>query len=160
MIALALDPGATTGYCVAYLNENKLWVAPMERKFTLGELYDFLGWFKPYDAYVIYEDFTYRNASRMGLDLTPVKMIGVIELIGEQHGIGGLCKQTAAQGKGFFTDKRLKDMGVYKIGCNHGRDATRHLLQWFTFGEGSQFAHALIEYEMIEPGDIYEKIRA
>jgi hypothetical protein len=161
VIALALDPGVTTGYCIGLLEENKLWVAPHERKFSLAELYDYLNWFSPYDIFVVYEDFQYRNAPRAGLDLTPVKMIGIIELFAESgdHSQQWYYKQTPAQGKGFFTDQRLKDMGVYKVGKAHGRDATRHLLQWYTFGAGSRYKPDDDVYEMIEPGDIYEKIR-
>lgn len=165
MIALALDPGVTTGYCIGLLDGNKMWVAPHEKKFTLAELYDYLRWFEPYDIYVVYEDFQYRNVSRAGLDLTPVKMIGIIEFFAEKgdHSEQWYYKQTPAQGKGFFSDARLKEMGLYKVGSAHGRDATRHLLQWFVFGAGSQFyppPGITMDYEMIEPGEIYEKIRS
>lgn len=163
MIALALDPGVTTGYCIGFLEENKLWVAPHEKKFSLYELYQYIDWYRNFDFNLIYEDFQYRNVSRAGLDLTPVKMIGVIEMIVELHQGHTIdaYKQTPAQGKGFFNDARLKEMGIYKVGNAHGRDATRHLMQWLTFGAGSQFYKAAeVECEMIEPGDIYEKIRA
>lgn len=162
MIALALDPGVTTGLCLGLLEENKLYVAPDEKRFSLRELYDFMFWFRSYDTYVVYEDFQYRNMPRAGLDLTPVKMIGIIEYFAEADiNTDHYYKQTPAQGKGFFSDARLKNMGIYKVGKAHGRDATRHLLQWLTFGAGSQFPQDItnLEFEMIEPADMYEKIR-
>lgn len=163
MLAVAFDPGTTTGICIGLLEENKLWVAPDERKFGLTQLYDCLIWFEPYDPYVIYEDFQYRNYARAGLDLTPVKMIGIIELFSENNE-GKFFKQTPAQGKGFFSDTRLKNMDIYKVGKQHGRDATRHLMQWLTFGAGSQFTTEFntdnpLPIEMIESADIYERIR-
>jgi hypothetical protein len=158
MIALALDPGVTTGTCIGFLNEDKFYIAPDERKFSLIGLFDYLRWFADFDTYVIYEDFQYRNQPRTGLDLTPVKMIGVIELCAQWHweAEAEFFKQTPAQGKGFYSDARLKAMDIYKVGKSHGRDATRHLMQWATFGPGAQHVNfQKVPIEMIEPAEIY-----
>jgi hypothetical protein len=163
VIALALDPGVTTGLCVCFLNEDKLHVAPDERKFSLLGLFDYIRWFADYDSYVVYEDFQYRNQPRTGLDLTPVKMIGIIELCAQwywEDEEAEFFKQTPAQGKGFYSDARLKAMGIYRTGKAHGRDATRHLMQWATFGAGSQYVDLqAVTIEMIEPAQIYDMIQ-
>lgn len=142
--ALALDPGGTTGYCyarrlhsgtlsleVGESQLSKLGMYQMVRDFCRGDM----------NRHVIYESFQYRNVARMGLDLTPVELIGVIELINEERfGNAVFYHQMASQAKAHFTDDMLKEKGVYKRGKKHGRDATRHMLYWLTFGPGAQFA--------------------
>ena len=136
---LALDPGVTTGYCFGTYADRKLYLIPGQRKFSLGELYKLLNRvsFIP-GTHTIYEDFAYRNASRSGLDLTPVKMIAIIELWDEYKNRRSMFyKQTAADGKAFYSDAKLKEMELYVKGLKHGMDATRHLLHWATFKAGS-----------------------
>lgn len=53
--------------------------------------------------------------------------------------IGKFKLQTAAQGKGHFTNDKLKALDLYNRKTSHGRDAVRHILQWFHFQEGFQF---------------------
>lgn len=144
MNILAIDPGKTTGLCFANLHEDRLLrLAVHEAEYSLGAMYNLLRHLtdaRPNRTHVIYEDFEYRNYARMGLDLTPVKIIGVIELFREWHEpFVGFYKQSAATGKAFYTDTKLKELGVYAVGKKHGRDATRHLLQWANFGAGGQF---------------------
>lgn len=141
---LSLDPGATTGYALAASNGQRIRISVDEKQFTLDEMYHLLERHRQHaDAHVIYEDFAYRNVSRMGLDLTPVKMIGIIELFKERYEpFVTFTKQTAAQGKYFYSDTTLRELGVYKKGKKHGRDATRHLLYWINFGAGGEFIKA------------------
>lgn len=139
---LALDPGKTTGICEGYLKDTELTLIVDQQELSLSALYEllskFLELYNPLS--IIYEDFQYRNYARSGLDLTPVKIIGVIEMFREWHEpFVGFYKQSAATGKAFFNDFKLKELGAYKVGKQHGRDATRHLLQWAYFGPGAQF---------------------
>lgn len=160
---LALDPGKTTGICLATLTD-KLYLAPHEDMLTCGAMYNLLRWFcdaRPNNAHVIYEDFEYRNNPRMGLNLMPVKIIGIIELFKEWHEpFISFTKQSAATGKAFYNDDRLKALGVYKVGMQHGRDATRHLLQWANFGAGGQYMDATtIQMEMQDIDPLWEAVR-
>jgi hypothetical protein len=156
--ALALDPGGTTGFAAVYLRKsNGLTLRTGEKQFSPSEIYAFLADFTDtcrYDeGHVIYEDFHYRNASRAGLDLTPVKLIGIIELYKERYESSmSFTSQTAAIGKGYWTDLKLKEKGIYAKGKPHGRDATRHLMYWLAFGAGSKYVnvdHTEIEFEVI-----------
>ncbi len=148
MKALALDPGKTTGYAVAYVGgDGSMDIEVGEEAFSLDGIYEFIERFIGVEqthtpAHIIYEDFNYRNASRAGLDLTPVKMIGIIELYKERfEPFVGFHKQSAATGKAFWSDDKLKAKGIHAKGRKHGRDATRHLMQWLSFGAGSQYAN-------------------
>jgi len=148
---LAIDPGVTTGLCHGKLDTTAgtLTVRPEQDKYSPNELLNLLMDAVPEKhegmLHVIYESFQYRNASRAGLNLTPVKLIGVIELFDERYvqddGLSHvrLYEQSPATGKAFFRDDRLKELDIYEVGCEHGRDATRHLMQWITFGAGSQY---------------------
>ena len=152
---LSLDPGGTTGYCNGWIYRGdrlKLYVDQAE--WSPLALYDVLEAHCSIDSSplsIIYEGFSYRNRPRMGLDLTPVKLIGIIELYKERYEpFVEFTMQSAATGKAFYTDDRLKQVGAYKPGKQHGRDATRHLLQWATHGAGSQYIdmpYATIEME-------------
>jgi hypothetical protein len=140
---LSLDPGVTTGYAAAYYSTDRLSIGVDEHVWTPRGLYD---WLKVYlresnaPTTIIYEGFEYRNKPRTGLNLTPVELIGVIKIFKERHEpIVDFVMQSAASGKAFFSDDKLKVMGAYKPGKKHGRDATRHLLQWANFGAGAQW---------------------
>jgi len=99
-------------------------------------LWDALELLKP-DS-LICESFEYRQNSRAGLDLTPAHLIGVVKLYGDKHDCR-LFFQTAAKGKGYYTDSALKNALVFNSHFRHGRDAVRHLLTWFTFGAGYKY---------------------
>jgi sulfur transfer complex TusBCD TusB component (DsrH family) len=139
---LAIDPGVTTGYCQAKLDNGILLMAPRETKLTLLKmetmLLDAINRY-PQSLHIIYEDFQYRNVARTGLNLYPVKLIGVIELVQEKYPSVGFYKQSASTGKGYWSDEALREIGVYQRGTPHGRDAQRHLLHWLAFKEGSQY---------------------
>jgi hypothetical protein len=144
MIALlSLDPGVTMGVCHGELEDAKLKLLVDQDKLSLSDIHDMLDIFMlkhRRSNHLIYESFEYRQVARKGLDLTPVKIIGVIELFREWHEPEvRFYAQSASQGKNFYTDAKLKELGVYKKGCEHGRDATRHLLHWLNFGAGGQF---------------------
>lgn len=130
---LAIDPGGTTGLCLGVKEGKKLTVSPMQDRYTP---FTFRLMLENYNHYVVCESFEYRKASRAGLDLTPVHLIGVAMAWVPSD---KLRFQTAAQGKGFFSNEKLKQLDIYIAGKPHAMDAARHLLHWYKFGFGSQF---------------------
>ena len=144
---LSIDPGGTTGYCYAKIRENVVTLTPNEKRTTPGGLYELLQWFIDEDqgrgkSHVVYEDFQFRQGIRTGLDLTPAKLIGVIELCAESTSfVQFYVQQPSVQGdKAFFTNDRLKELDAYwPHGKGHARSATKHLLYWLKFGAGAQY---------------------
>lgn len=143
---VSLDPGVTSGYALAVVEDpSRVFIAYGENRMTVRDLWD--GLIKLSPDILICEDFEYRNRARAGLDLTPVKMIGVVELwaspvkvaYGKETKGFDVYFQKAAEGKGHFSNEKLKEIGVYQKGVNHGRDACRHLLHWLQFGAGFQY---------------------
>ena len=147
---LALDPGVTTGIArgkITIVGRKTLKIEVSQEKWELSNLYvQLLKWWqmdKEWYHHLVYEDFVFRSGVGTGAELMPVKLQGVIELFGEQQQFNGikLWKQNpSVQGdKAFYTNDRLKELGLYVKGKEHGRSATKHLLHWLTFGAGAQF---------------------
>lgn len=152
---ISIDPGRTTGYCYAQIIEGKpLEYFPFQAMDEVDDLWRRLAEFKP--RYIIIEDFEFRQRARTGLVLFSVELIGVARLYSlvAPHQCS-IFIQKASQGKGYYSDATLKAHNLHRRGVPHGMDASRHLLQWFTFGAGyqynngkPQFAKCLIDWGM------------
>jgi len=145
-LILAIDPGVTTGWCWGNLYEHSLEISPQQSEMTTQDIEILLlnaMHSSPKNLHVVYEDFQFRNASRSGLNLYPAKLQGVIELVSEKNPqVPFYVQQPSVQGdKAYFSNDRLKELGIYKRGTEHGRSAEKHLLHWLAFKEGSQFAN-------------------
>lgn len=135
---LSFDPGVTTGICTGLIfPNNPMEVGSMQKRWEVEDLWWFLDNQKP--DVMVYETFEYRNRSRKGLVLFSRELIGIIRLYGRLHQVP-MFDQSAYQGVGgYFTDAQLKEGNVYKPKMVHAMDATRHLLQWYTFGPGYKY---------------------
>lgn len=136
---LAIDPGGTTGYCKGSYDGTTLTLKPGQKKMSGSELFDLIQGEVPAPDegkfYLIYEKFHYRNKARPGLDLTPANLIGVIDLAVDQMGLIDFA-QMPSEAMGYWTDDQLRRFQIYVPGLQHGRDAMRHLLQWWQFKYG------------------------
>lgn len=133
----AFDPGRTTGYALCSLEDEALYIAYDEAEFTHDELWNFICYLDT-GTTIICENFEFRQGARTGLDLYPVELIGIIKLFADKYEYG-LHMQSAATGKGYYSDALLKKHDLYRAGFEHGRDAARHLLHWYMFGPGYQY---------------------
>lgn len=138
---IAIDPGVTSGFCYGHLIPGeRLDFFPTQFVDDVDDLWRRLDDLKP--RYIIMEDFAYRQGrQRSGINLFPVQLIGIARF----YAVWGNHKcaiqlQSASQAKGYFTDAKLKSFKYHVRGMPHGMDATRHLLQWITFGSGYQFS--------------------
>lgn len=136
---MSVDPGITTGFCYAKLEKKgdilEYW--PFQFQDSVVDFWERLHRVKP--DYIIIEDFEFRKGARGGLELFPVKLIGLVELYCYTDNRPKLFIQKASTGKAYYTDQTLKQLNLYVRGKPHAMDASRHLLQWFTFGFGFQF---------------------
>ena len=133
---ISIDPGITTGYCRALVDNKGCAVRPYQAKNDVWQHWDELKAYHP--DIIIIEDFEYRKGQRDGLILFSVQLIGVTRLWAKQNN-ATLYIQKAMEGKSHFSNELLKDRGVYKRGMPHAMDATRHLIHWFTFKAGYQY---------------------
>lgn len=154
--AVAFDPGKTTGFATGEMvelsagetfkkehpYENDIYWSGMliqtaQAEMTHADIMNWLNNMKP--DYIICERFDFRNRARTGLELISREFIGVINLYCEMNTDCTLVMQSASQGKGHFTNEKLKMAHVYRKGCDHANDAVRHLLYWYRFGSGHQY---------------------
>jgi hypothetical protein len=137
---LAVDPGGTSG-CVIYSAgiDHDLSVPSMSRTRIwetkqLGptphheELWRLLTDIQP--SIVICERFlNQQNAAALMVSLEYVGVIRLYCAMAEKH----LVLQNANQAKEFWTDQKLKWLGLYKPNEKHAMDAMRHMLYFLTF---------------------------
>lgn len=146
---LAIDPGVTTGFAmVDFLREGPV-VDYRQDKLTPREFGDFALALNA--NHYICESFQHRSGEFHKDVLFPVELIGVLKYVLDEDSreVQLLWFQPpATQGKktAFFTDEKIKDMGLWKPGLDHGRSALKHLLHWFRFGFGACIPQAKINF--------------
>lgn len=134
MRVLALDPGRCSGYALAYKDEESFDLCYAQAEWSHIELYEFI-WKLRY-TYIICESFEFRQGKQLGVDLYPCELIGIVKLLSPEV----FMQPASVQGKkAYFSDNKLKQMGLYVKGVEHGRSAVKHLLQWFYHGSGYRF---------------------
>lgn len=126
MRILAVDPGRTTGLALAIDGELE-WQTQDVGYHSLDILLD-----RTVPDVLVVERFLYQRREKV--DLTPVEMIGICKLYAEINGkLVEYHEQTPAQAKKFWTDKKLREAGVWIPSSPHAMDATRHLLYYLSF---------------------------
>jgi hypothetical protein len=141
---LSLDPGGCTGICEATIHteENLFQLNYWQKKWLEADIWQHLHEYKP-DA-LVYESFQYRaGGMRQSGILRPVELIGVLRLYEQLYApLSGTYPQGSSKAVGkdaIFTDLKIKEMGLYIPGLEHGRVALKHLLYWAHYGGGTQF---------------------
>jgi hypothetical protein len=141
MIAIALDPGVTTGYAIGDIDNNgKMNVVSGQERWGHEDLWVFLIQNKP--EVIVSERFEFRNKARTGLELYSRELIGVTKLYAQIHMWPPHAVIEQMPGTvlgGFFSDDQLKRDHLYKEARPHANDAMRHLLHWYQFGSGYQY---------------------
>lgn len=124
MTVLALDPGKTTG--VATWHAGEFFIE--QAQYSPLALYNRLWAWSP--EVIVYESFVYIPGLGHA-DLTPVELIGIIKMYHEMFG-SDLHSYTPHIGKAFWTDDKIRSIGLWKKGQRHGMDALKHLLKYLT----------------------------
>ncbi len=151
---LSLDPGVTTGWCRADLEDSFVSLLPGQGELSHRQIYSLLATYEPH--YVVCEDFEYRpGQAKDYIVLTSLEYIGVVKLYAEPSSTRmwiqpKLSMQKAAEGKGYYSNDKLKELGVYKRGLPHGMDALRHMLHWFTFKAGYGLTDGKAQFKLYE----------
>lgn len=134
---LCFDPGHTTGFAIFQgldlIESGELVTKPIdaavrnvERMFNHCE-----------PDIVVMEDYRvykWKTEHHGGSELLTTRVIGCIETFCVLNFVSNVIKQPAHIGKGFATDKRLREWGFYKKGERHARDAIRHGCYFLLFG--------------------------
>lgn len=130
MRIVAVDPGVTTGLCF-YAPEfetlERMQLGPADHHL---ELFYILEEFKP--DIIICESFQNMSDLQQEATTKPLEYIGIVKLY-QQVSYCKLGMQGANAGKEFWSDEKLKKVGLYEKGRPHSNDATRHFLYFWTF---------------------------
>lgn len=119
---LAFDPGETTGWAAYSARFDTYRCGELDD--DLGNLYAFMTKAKP--SKVAYE--TFRKRAQIDTDrLYSPQVIGVIRLWAQQKYIPTF-KFSPSQTKSFWTDVKIKRLGLWVPGQKHAMDAVRVLL--------------------------------
>lgn len=139
---LVFDPGKSTGWC---LYEN----GKLSRNGEITDCYDdkniditgimnLLQEIKP--DFVLYEDYkvySHKLERHTYSSVFAVRLIGLIETYIQMNNIPS-HKQMAVTAKGFVTDEKLKQWGLWQVGSRHARDAIRHACYFLLFYKKGQ----------------------
>jgi hypothetical protein len=120
---IAFDPGVTTG--IVLYSEDEYTLAEVV---GLRSVWDILHEVEPQT--IIFEKFFYQRRDKV--DLTPVEVIGVIRLYAHLTNTL-LWGQSPQEAKRFWTDDKIKRMGLWEPGKRHATDALRHILHFQVF---------------------------
>jgi hypothetical protein len=122
---MAFDPGATTGVAILSNDTWSTYQLPLKTyPHPHKALYDHISEVKP--TTIVYEAFLHRQG-QTGAQYTGVECIGVILLWAQQNQVTA-HSITPSHGKAFWTNEKLKALGIYKTGQPHGMDAVRVLM--------------------------------
>lgn len=138
MRVLAIDPGGTSGIVVVE-GDRMLFAAaePLSAAAIIPYLDQLNDRYAPdvvvVEDYRVYRHKLYQHANS---DLHTARVIGAIEAWCGYRG-KPLRYQMASEAKGFFTDRRLLQVGLYHHN-RHVRDAIRHALHYLRFRVGEQ----------------------
>jgi len=146
MRILSFDPGGTTGWALWEGNGDRIGtgynfgqMGPGDHHLQLQQFVEQQHSGK--DFQVVCESFEYRqNQDRTTVSLVSVEYIGVLKLIEQDRSytFNKVVWQTAAKGKAFWTDDKIKKLGLWWPGHKHAMDALRHLLYYRAFELGDK----------------------
>lgn len=126
---LTLDPGETTGLCTFYQGNKSFFVTQLETP-TIERGIQEIRHYLEHMQHVRMEDYkvyAHKAGDHAGLRLHTSELIGCIKTLCYQNAIPYTLK-LAMHAKQFWTDEKLKAVGLYSPGLKHGRDALRHAL--------------------------------
>jgi len=126
---MAIDPGVTCGFASTGPMMSDLKV--FQKKFIMHD--DFIEVINEfYPDILVIEKFVMTHRDKT--DFTAIEYIGLGRWFAQRRKIPFVL-QTPGLGKGYFTNDKLKRLGVYVPGKPHAMDATRHLYQFMILNE-------------------------
>lgn len=137
---VALDPGGTIGYSTYAPPLGTQEPQITQGQYKLKEFTDIRVWLHNlidavHPSVIVcesYHIYPHKLQEHTNSDVPTLQLIGAIRIIAADRGLP-VVFQTAAQGKAFVTDLKLRAWNLYQKGQPHANDATRHLLRYLIF---------------------------
>lgn len=137
---IGIDPGQTSGVC-CFEGSNLLDVQQLQTGLMPLAAVNVREYLQKHSLEVVpppvvvmerYAIYEWKVDSHAWSTMHTSRLIGAIELICYDLGLQ-LAMQSAQQAKGFNTDQRLKEWGLYQVGLPHARDSIRHACYYLLF---------------------------
>ncbi|MNW46053.1 hypothetical protein D3C74_233310 [compost metagenome] len=131
---LCLDPGETTGWSVFENGKLTAWGQAKTLANGWSEIDKLFTDVKP--TMVIYENYrvySHKLSRHENSEVYTLRLVGVIEFLCEVMWNILYYNQMAHQAKGFVSDDKLKQWGMYQTGQKHARDSIRHGIYFLLF---------------------------
>lgn len=134
---LALDPGHTTGWCafIGYELIDCGEIDTSDLKLATKNIQALIDKIDPHEVvYESYRIYKWKAKHHIGSENLTSQVIGCIKTICTIHTVEW-TDQPPHIAKGFCTDKKLKEWGLWQSGQKHARDAIRHACYYILFGD-------------------------
>lgn len=132
---VGIDPGETTGIC-AFQGTELVHSSQLNTKSVpegaanINQYLEYAGLNLPSSRRLIvmeeYRVYSWKTKTHAWAGLHTPRLIGAIEYIAFIRGTK-LVVQSAGEGKGFCTDEKLQEWGMYQVAKRHANDAIRHV---------------------------------
>ena len=129
MRILSIDPGGTTGWAFVDEDHLDLVTAGQAKQFEFCQMAEAhaIGVHKTPADVIVIESYTVTPATiKLTREYAALEIIGTCRYLAEAHG-RKFKLQTPAAAKRFMTPERLRNLGWWRPGEDHARDALRHL---------------------------------
>ena len=140
---LAFDPGEVSGCCVFKCGKPVEFrqlptVNKKTRDYEWSVIEEFIDEINP-DVVIIenYRIYAHKLDQHSSSDVPTLQLIGAIKYMLYKRNIPYKL-QMAQQAKGFVTDAKLKEWGMWDIGHKHARDACRHCVYYLISSKPSK----------------------
>jgi hypothetical protein len=145
VIIVAIDPGGTTGLAVWNSLTNS---HPILTQFEFSQLtgdhhHDLWVFLLQWSAraeqfrtpfHVVYERFEFqKEKQREGLNYDAKEYIGIVKLFRAKYGPAVHLHDQSRGQKTFWSDEKIKTLGLWQNGRRHAMDALNHLLYYVSF---------------------------
>lgn len=142
---LSCDPGITSGFAMYdLLGQYSMWELDTR---SMLSTWRWLALCDPDE--IVHEDFKHRP-NMMKAELHSLKVIALLELYAEKKGSQVKDKYLPAYAKKFWTDDKIKKLGLWQPGKGHAMDALRVLLTYQGKQDSAWYAGVL---ERLKPND-------
>lgn len=130
---LAVDPGETVGWAV--FDNLALAEAGQFSVINLEAFDAFLTAKRP-DHMVIenYRVYASKAARHVGSEVNTAQYIGILKFLADMYQVP-YTLQMAHQAKGWVSDARLHQLGLFQVGRRHANDAIRHGVYYLLFAK-------------------------
>lgn len=141
MTVIGVDPGGTTGIAL-WSRQQGLTMREIDDAAAAADWLADMARSIPKATFVVERYIITPATAKMSQQHDALEIIGALKYVARKYG-HGVVMQSPSEAKTFSTDTKLKNVGWYKPGQGHARDASRHVMVYLA-KQGLIDLHTLI----------------